>query len=147
MHVHVVAHLNVEVLPNNTLTGGNVAHIGQLFFDQALVDEVEKAAPYKTNKNFITRNEQDHVVKYETADTTSDPFFHYTLLGDSIEDGILAWITIGVDTSKDYEAQCGAELSEKGGKMCKITGNFGIPGVGPGGFPPGGPGGFPPPPT
>ncbi|PKS08185.1 hypothetical protein jhhlp_005461 [Lomentospora prolificans] len=143
VHVHIVAHLNAELLPNNTLTGGSVPHIGQFFFDQGLVDEVEKVAPYKDNTAIVTTNAQDHVVNYETADSNSDPFFHYTLLGDTVEEGILAWITVGVDATLDHEAQCGAEVGEDGGKMCEITGNFGIPGgFGPpgGGFPPGGPG-------
>lgn len=139
--MHVVAHMNAEVLPNNTLTGSSVAHIGQMFFDQGLVDEVEKAAPYNSNKNPITTNAQDRVANYETL-TSSDPFFHYARLGDSIEDGILAWVTIAVDTSQDYKSQCGAELGEDGGKMCSGGGGFGIPG---GSFPPGGPGGFTPP--
>lgn len=30
---HVIAYLNVTVLPNNTLTGGTVALVGQLFWD------------------------------------------------------------------------------------------------------------------
>jgi len=148
-HIHIVAHLNAKVLPNNTLIGGSVPHIGQLFFDQGLVNAVEKEAPYSDNTKRITTNANDHVVKYETADTTSDPFFHYALLGTSVKDGILAWITIGVDSSKDHVAQCGAELRESGGKMCDITGTFGIPGGfgfppgAPGSFPPGGPGGMP----
>lgn len=132
--MHVVAHMNPKVLPNNTLTGSSVPHIGQMFFDQGLVDEVENVAPYSTNKNPITTNARDRVVNYET-EITSDPFFHCALLGDSVKDGILARATIAVDTSQDHEAQCGAE-------MCSGGGNFGIPG---GCFPPGAPGGFTPP--
>lgn len=139
--MHVVAHMNAGVLPNNTLTGSSVPHIGQMFFDQGLLDEVEKVAPHSTNKNLITTNAGDRGVNYET-ETTSDPFFHYALLGDSVEDGILAWATIAVDTSQDHEAQCGAELGEDGGRMCSGGGNFGIPGDS---FPPVGPGGFTPP--
>jgi protocatechuate 3,4-dioxygenase beta subunit len=33
-HHHMIAHLNATVLPNNTLTGGTVPHITQLFWDQ-----------------------------------------------------------------------------------------------------------------
>jgi protocatechuate 3,4-dioxygenase beta subunit len=32
-HMHVVGHLNGTILDNGTYTGGNIAHIGQLFFD------------------------------------------------------------------------------------------------------------------
>ncbi|KAL4909647.1 hypothetical protein BDW74DRAFT_186173 [Aspergillus multicolor] len=114
-HVHVVAHVGATVLPNNTLTGGNAAHIGQLFFDQDLISEVEALYPYDTNDVAITKNADDHVVQDETEDTASDPFFEYALLGDSVEDGIFAWITLGVNVSASYETSYAASLTSTGG--------------------------------
>lgn len=32
---------------------------------------------------------------------SSDPFVSYTLIGDTLADGILAWMTIGIDTTED----------------------------------------------
>jgi protocatechuate 3,4-dioxygenase beta subunit len=103
-HVHVVAHLNATLLPNNTLTGGYVPHIGQLFFDQDLISAVETTYPYNTNTVAITENANDHVVIVETEDSNSDPFFQYSLLGDSIEDGIFAWVTLGVNSSVSHDS-------------------------------------------
>src|SRR5947208_3585985 len=40
-HIHVMAHFNGTILPNSTYSGGTVSHIGQLFFDQSLISEVE----------------------------------------------------------------------------------------------------------
>lgn len=48
-HMHVVAHLNGSTLPNSTYVGGQIAHIGQLLFDQALIDEIEALEPYSGN--------------------------------------------------------------------------------------------------
>lgn len=48
-HHHIIAHLGATVLPNNTLTGGTAAHVGQLFWDQDLITAVEATYPYNTN--------------------------------------------------------------------------------------------------
>ena len=105
------------MLPNNTLSGGHVAHIGQLFFDQDLISKVEDTYPYNTNDIAITQNADDHVVEDETEDSNSDPFFEYALLGDKLEDGILAWVTMGVNVSASYDADYAASLTRDGGVM------------------------------
>ncbi|KAL2812216.1 Intradiol ring-cleavage dioxygenase [Aspergillus granulosus] len=114
-HFHVVAHVGAETLANNTITGGHVAHIGQLFFDQDLITEVEATYPYNTNEVEITLNADDHVVQDETEDSASDPFFEYAFLGDSLEDGIFAWITLGVNVSASYDTSYAALLTADGG--------------------------------
>ncbi|PQE27925.1 gpi anchored dioxygenase protein [Rutstroemia sp. NJR-2017a BBW] len=41
-HTHLLAHSNVTVLANNTISGGAVTHIGQLFWNEALRSAVEE---------------------------------------------------------------------------------------------------------
>lgn len=116
-HIHVIAHTQAHVLPNNTVTGGTISHIGQLFFDQDLITQVEATYPYNTSTVEITQNADDHVVIVETEDSNSDPFFEYALLGDKIEDGIFGWVTLGVNTtaSHDSDASYAASLTASGG--------------------------------
>jgi protocatechuate 3,4-dioxygenase beta subunit len=116
-HVHVIAHTNAHKLPNNTITGGHISHVGQLFFDQDLISKVEATYPYNTNTIAITENADDHVVIVETEDSNSDPFFEYSLLGDSIHDGVFGWITLGVNVSASYDsdASYAASLTANGG--------------------------------
>lgn len=102
-HHHMVAHLNATVLPNNTLSGGTVAHVGQLFWDQDLIEAVEATYPYNTNNITITPNSEDRVFSTETADTDSDPVFEYVFLGKDLSDGIFGWVTIGVNRSATYD--------------------------------------------
>lgn len=68
----------------------------------------------------------------------------YVRLSDDPNDGLLMWITVGVNTTADYDSLAGAaaHLYEEGGVAA--TGGFG--GFGGGGGPPGGgpPGGGPP---
>ncbi|KAK7416708.1 hypothetical protein QQX98_005034 [Neonectria punicea] len=114
-HVHVVAHLNAALLSNDTLAGGNVSHIGQLFFDQDLITEVEATYPYNTSDVDITLNSADRVFSTETTNSDSDPVFQYVFLGDDVSDGIFSWLTIGIDTSASYSTSYAALLTANGG--------------------------------
>ncbi|KAK7225186.1 hypothetical protein V2G26_013189 [Clonostachys chloroleuca] len=100
-HIHVLIHTNITVLANDTL-GNDVyaSHVGQTFFDQNLIDEVEALAPYNTNQQELTLNENDSILSEETRTDGVDPVFEYTLLGDSVADGLFAWIAFGIDTTQ-----------------------------------------------
>ncbi|KAL4811476.1 Intradiol ring-cleavage dioxygenase [Aspergillus unguis] len=139
-HYHIIAHLNATVLPNNTLTGGYVPHVGQVFFDQDLIYEVEATAPYNTNEVAITTNADDHVVSDETENSDSDPFLEYAFLGDSLADGLVAWVTLGVNVSANHDSSVSyaATLTENGGVANENSGGGGGPG-GSGGPPSGAP--------
>ncbi|KAJ3828887.1 Intradiol ring-cleavage dioxygenase [Lentinula raphanica] len=102
-HIHMIAHLNATLLSNNTLSGGTVPHVGQVFFDQDLITDVEALYPYSTNTINITENVDDSVFIAETEDSTSDPVLEYVYLGDSLSDGLFAWITVAVNTSATYD--------------------------------------------
>lgn len=130
-HIHVVAHLNATVLPNNTLTGGSVAHIGQLFFDQDLIEEVEATSPYSTNTIAQTSNADDGVFQDETENTSSDPVIEYVLLGDDLSDGLFGWITIAVNTSATYDPNYSFVYTANG--SVADSGGSGGAGGGPGG--------------
>lgn len=56
-----MSHLSAEALPNGTITSGQVSHVGQLFFDQDLIDLVETASPYVDNtQSQVRRGRQGH---------------------------------------------------------------------------------------
>ncbi|KAG4428904.1 hypothetical protein IFR05_015618 [Cadophora sp. M221] len=113
-HVHVETHLNGTVLPNGTYTGGSVAHIGQFFFDQDLITEINELSPYSENTNTITTNVEDRVVQGE-LENDSDPFLNYVLLGEKVEDGLFMWVTLYVDPSATYTSSPASELTADGG--------------------------------
>ncbi|KAB8223137.1 aromatic compound dioxygenase [Aspergillus novoparasiticus] len=114
-HIHVLAHVGATVLPNNTLTGGHVPHISQLFFEQELITAVEASEPYRTNKAHITLNSDDGIFSSATADGKYDPVLSYTMLGDKLSDEILASVTMGIDVSASYRTPYAAELTDHGG--------------------------------
>ncbi|ETS75766.1 hypothetical protein PFICI_12710 [Pestalotiopsis fici W106-1] len=100
-HIHVVSTENATIRENATYTDGVATHVGQLFFDQGLISAVEASAPYTDNTAAITENVDDDIAQSaSTADY--DPFMDYALLGNTQSDGILAWITIGINTTANY---------------------------------------------
>ncbi|OGE51037.1 hypothetical protein PENARI_c015G00385 [Penicillium arizonense] len=102
-HTHLLTHLNATLLPNKTLEvgTGSVAHIGQLFWNEVLRSAVEDTYPYNTNTQSITTNAED-MWSIEQADSAYDPFPEYIYLGDDLDDGLFAWIQIGINATDDY---------------------------------------------
>jgi len=131
--MHVVGHLGGTVLDNGTYTGGTIAHIGQLFFDQDLITEVNELEPYSANTVAIVENADDRVVATEITNG-SDPYFNYVLLGDTVSDGLFMWITMGIDTTASYTASAASDYTASGGVA--VSGNSGGGGGGGGGTPP-----------
>ncbi|ETO82966.1 hypothetical protein F444_02948, partial [Phytophthora nicotianae P1976] len=139
-HIHILGTYNGTLLENNTYSGGYASHVGQLFFDQDLISEVELTAPYNTNTQEVTANGDDSILSEEAAEDF-DPFFEYVLLGDSVSDGVLAWISVGVDMTRAQTITAAGTLTADGGVMADSTstttgGNGGgmAPGSGMGGF-------------
>ncbi|KAH8647742.1 putative dioxygenase [Xylariales sp. PMI_506] len=142
-HTHILVHQGGYVLPNNTLTVGDegyISHVGQIFFDQDLIDAVDAYWPYSTNPNAILPNARDMVLSDEAV--TTDPVTNYVYVGDDLADGILAWITVGINASAVYNVHPAAWWTADGGVENPdppTAGNQGGGGGGPGGGGPGGP--------
>lgn len=128
-HIHIIAHANVTVNPNNTVSGDHIKHIGQFFFDQDLLDKVRTVHPYTENPYAVTLNNVDDTFRQETAYPNSDPVFHYKYLGNKLEDGLLIWVRIGVNISASWDDdEYSFVRTAKGGKYScgtgRITSNF-----------------------
>lgn len=120
-HIHVLTHNpnDTTVRTNGTILSGNdtahTSHVGQIFFDHYLISKVETTAPYNTNDQELLVNALDYVLFQETEG--SDPFVEYVLLGDDITDGVMAWISIGIDPTTDYDVIAAAAVYEDSGEM------------------------------
>jgi protocatechuate 3,4-dioxygenase beta subunit len=143
-HIHVMAHTNATLQANKTLGLENYAsHVGQVFFDQDLISAVESVAPYSTNQQALTTNEEDGIMAQEAATEGVDPIMEYTLLGDSVEDGIFGWIAFGINTTVSNRITPAVYLYEEGGVANPNAGG-GMGGGPPGtGFPTDFPSGIP----
>ncbi|KAM0724316.1 hypothetical protein Q7P37_000198 [Cladosporium fusiforme] len=102
-HIHVACYpvSSTPVGTNGTLLvdcanfTSSSSHIGQLFFDEYLVSEVSTLYPCNSTDQACAYNDEDEIHAGE-ADRVG-PFMKYALIGDRFEDGILAWIDIGID--------------------------------------------------
>ncbi|CAK4068520.1 unnamed protein product, partial [Aphanomyces euteiches] len=93
----------------------------------------------------LTLNANDGIFREEAA-TGFDPVMEYVFVGEEIDDGIFAWISVGINASESKYVSP-AVLWTAGGGVPASGGGGGPPG-GPGNngtFPPGGPPGNGPP--
>lgn len=107
-HIHVLAHLNSNVAANGHFSGGTNSHVGQVFFDQSLITEVIKVAPYNTGGSLVT-NAKDSIFLQEAA--TSDPVVVYSLLGSTVADGLFGWVAFGVNVGTSKSVKAAANLA------------------------------------
>jgi hypothetical protein len=136
-HIHILVHPNATARDNGTIYDLTASHVGQMYFDQSLNDQVETYSPYTGNTQAWTKNDQDGLLLDGLA--TSDPIMEYVLLGEEVSDGVLAWLSFGINTTYARTAMDAATYYESGG--VQNSGGGGGPG-GPGGGPP--PSGTPP---
>uniref|UniRef100_K3XB85 Intradiol ring-cleavage dioxygenases domain-containing protein n=1 Tax=Globisporangium ultimum (strain ATCC 200006 / CBS 805.95 / DAOM BR144) TaxID=431595 RepID=K3XB85_GLOUD len=112
-HIHVLANHDGKVLANNTYSGGSVSHVGQIFFDQSLITQVEQTSAYLPNKQTLTTNARDSIFAQSAA--TFDPVVNYVYLGNSVTDGIFSWISIGINAKLSRTVSAAAHLTANGG--------------------------------
>lgn len=107
-------HTNVTRQSNGTITGGRVVHIGQLYFDQTLITEVERHEPYTLNRQTLTLNANDGLL-HMTPTAGDDPFFKYVMLGPEVSDGLFAYIRMAVDADAAWSVNPAALRDAQGG--------------------------------
>ncbi|KAI0452299.1 aromatic compound dioxygenase [Xylaria acuta] len=112
-HIHVMVHPAATARANLTIEDTTASHVGQVYFDQDLSDKVEALSPYSTNTQEITTNAEDMLIDQSLA--TGDAIVEYVLLSETVSDGVLAWISFGVNTTYKRTASAAATLTEDGG--------------------------------
>jgi protocatechuate 3,4-dioxygenase beta subunit len=111
-HVHVMTHIKPKIRHDGTIVSNTATHIGQLFFDQMLIVDMEKLPVYRTNKKSLTLNAEDYY--FMEAMRTSNPIMPWMRLEwPGHEHAILSWMPIGVNMSNVREAYVAATLEPK----------------------------------
>ncbi|KAF1323031.1 hypothetical protein FI667_g10794, partial [Globisporangium splendens] len=124
IHVHILGTHGGTLLPNQTYSGGSVSHVGQIFFDQDLISEVEATPVYMTNQQRLTLNRDDSIFT-QSAANDFDPVMEYTLLGDTVADGIFAWISVGIDMTASIEVSAAETLTARAGVTGPVSASNG----------------------
>ncbi|KAK6598939.1 hypothetical protein H4I96_08143 [Botrytis cinerea] len=119
--------LRLIAFPNGTYQGSTVSHIGQIFFDTSLSNQIEALTPYSTNPNpGSTTNANDGIFLQEAA--LGDPVVEYSLLGSTLSEGLFGWIAFGIDPTRAGSIQAAAALTSDGGVPVAGGGGGGGPG-------------------
>jgi len=103
-HVHVKVHQEWAPTDNNTFTSGRLVHTGQLFVEDDLNVAVDKLWPYNTNPiantRGRTRNWADSLNIFEDSQIGGyKSVFETKLLGGVLQQGVIGYITMAVNTS------------------------------------------------
>ncbi|PBK61461.1 aromatic compound dioxygenase [Armillaria solidipes] len=105
-HIHIAVHVNGSVSEDgtNTLATSNIQHVGQLFFEESLINQVYEIEAYTAHLSTLDRvtNDADTIIGGANSDGYS-AFVSTELLGDSLEDGLVGYITVGVDTTAIFD--------------------------------------------
>lgn len=88
----------------------HASHVGQIFFDQELIELVESTSPYTSNEQALTLNADDGVLAAEAEG--SGPFVEYFFLGEDVRDGVFAWVSVGIDPSMEREVEAAGTWGE-----------------------------------
>ncbi|KIM30348.1 hypothetical protein M408DRAFT_22339 [Serendipita vermifera MAFF 305830] len=104
VHIHTMVHQDISYHTNGTImsASGGLRHIGQLYFDEAVNTEVLAQAAYKGSKHeHNIDNTQDYYMDQANSNGYS-AFIDVEKLENTLDDGLLGYITIGIDTSASY---------------------------------------------
>ncbi|KAL0567290.1 hypothetical protein V5O48_014704, partial [Marasmius crinis-equi] len=107
-HIHAKVFTSWTPLPNGTFEAGNLAHTGQFFFDDGVNTQVDKMHPYTDNPirhtEGRTRNSDDLGDLFQDSHENGyNPVFDAHLLGGILNQGLVAYITIGINASASYD--------------------------------------------
>ncbi|KAK3936348.1 aromatic compound dioxygenase [Diplogelasinospora grovesii] len=114
-HIHAIVYLGATKQPNNTITGGRAAHVGQLYFDQPFLTAVNQLTPYNSNTMAITQNTADFL--FMQGANGDDPIVRYALVGNTLSDGVFAWIRFGINQNANKAVSPAAFMGPNGGVM------------------------------
>ncbi|KAF8656667.1 hypothetical protein AX16_002470 [Volvariella volvacea WC 439] len=109
-HIHTKVFTSWTVHPNGTFSSDELAHVGQFFFDDEVNLQVDKMHPYSENPirdtYGRTRNWRDSLNIFEDShgpEGKYNPVFDLHLLGGVIGQGLIGYITMGVNASARYD--------------------------------------------
>ncbi|KAJ4410938.1 hypothetical protein N0V82_009128 [Gnomoniopsis sp. IMI 355080] len=112
-HIHITAQAGAG--PNESYSNTDIQHIGQLFFDESLLEEIYDLSPYSAHKATLNRtlNSEDSIYSVANADGYS-ALVDVSLLGETISDGLVGYITIGINSSAAGLATTGTDVNPNG---------------------------------
>ncbi|EIM82009.1 aromatic compound dioxygenase [Stereum hirsutum FP-91666 SS1] len=100
-HIHAQVYNNVTVAENGTvMVTDNLLHTSQFYLPDDFNTVIDTIYPYSLHPPLLNRTLDTEDTTLASGNTTFvSQYLDVTYLGDSIEDGIIAYITVGVNSS------------------------------------------------
>ncbi|KAJ5933578.1 hypothetical protein N7454_005907, partial [Penicillium verhagenii] len=113
-HIHVTVQSNVTG-DDTSYSDASIQHVGQLFFEEDLINSVYQLSPYHAHLSTLNRtlNAEDSVYTVAMTDGYS-AIISTELLGETLADGLIGYITIGINKSASAISTTGTEVNVQG---------------------------------
>lgn len=103
IHIHVQVFTDWTLENNGTLHSGNLVNTGQVYFDEELESQIMALEPYASHTTIErTTNAQDTVIAADSENGYNPIIDVVAVDGENVENGMIGFITIGVDTTARY---------------------------------------------
>ncbi|CAI7660233.1 unnamed protein product [Penicillium discolor] len=113
-HIHVTVQSKVDE-DDTSYSAAATQHVGQLFFPEELINSVYKLAPYHAHLATLNRTLNSEDSLYPTANSDgNDAIISTELLGQTLAEGLIGYITIGVNRSAAAIATTGEQVNVQG---------------------------------
>ena len=113
IHIHVQVHTNWSVIANGTISHSRVVETGQIFFDEALEAEIMALEPYVNHTQIERLKNSDDTIFYEHAQSGAMVTVDTEPLdGVDYKNGVLGYVTLGVDTTTIKNGTTASPLGE-----------------------------------
>ncbi|KAL4797119.1 Intradiol ring-cleavage dioxygenase [Aspergillus venezuelensis] len=112
-HIHVTVQTNVTDDETSYSTAA-VQHIGQLFFEEDLLNTVYQEEPYVQHLATLNRTTNAEDSLLSSIGGGYSPIISTALLGETIAEGLVGYITIGVNRSAEAREVTGTDVNPQG---------------------------------
>ncbi|KAI4592184.1 hypothetical protein KJ359_011422 [Pestalotiopsis sp. 9143b] len=100
IHIHVQVHENYVIRGNGTVASSTTVSTGQIFLAEDLSAQLMAVDPYATHTEINrTTNDIDSIYAGETANGYDPTISIVPMDGENAENGVVGYITIGVDSA------------------------------------------------
>ncbi|KAH8655794.1 protocatechuate 3,4-dioxygenase beta subunit [Xylariales sp. PMI_506] len=100
IHIHVQVHENYVIRGNGTVASSDTISTGQIFLGEDLSEQLMALEPYVSHTQINrTTNDIDSIYQQESENGYSPIISIVPLDGENVENGVVGYITIGVDSA------------------------------------------------
>lgn len=111
IHIHVQTHTDWVIRSNGTVASSNTISTGQLFINETMSQQLMALEPYASHTQINrTTNDVDSIYSQQAANGWDPDLQLVPMDGVDIANGVIAYITVGVDTATQQKMRRDLDL-------------------------------------